>query len=218
MSDPHQLPPDLPAPSDDGACHHLPGLRVPTVTLPASSGGTIDLGCPISGWTVLFCFPRASQPDAPPPPGWERIPGARGCTAELCDARDRHRRLVGLGARVFGISTQTPAAQQEIAMRLRLPFALLSDAEFRLTEALLLPIFTAGGLRLLRRLTLLVRHGVIETVFYPIFPPDRHVAEVIAVLAAREGRAGSLGAARHVIGMPDVALVVGLAHIWYLGC
>jgi hypothetical protein len=35
-----------------------------------------------------------------------------------------------------------------------------------------LPTFTEGGLRLLRRLTLVVRHGVIETVFYPIFPPD----------------------------------------------
>jgi peroxiredoxin (alkyl hydroperoxide reductase subunit C) len=39
-----------------------------------------------------------------------------------------------------------------------------------------LPAFTAGGLRLLRRLTLVVRVGVIETVFYPVFPPDRSAA------------------------------------------
>jgi peroxiredoxin len=187
MSDPSRLPPDLPAPPDDGAGRHLPGLRLPAVTLPASGGGRVDLGRPIPGWTVLFCFPRASQPDAPPPPDWDRVPGARGCTAELCDVRDRHQRLVGLGARVFGISTQTSLVQQEIATRLSLPFRLLSDAEFQLTEALLLPTFIAGGMRLIRRLTLLVRQGVIETVLYPVFPPDRHAAEVIAVLAAREG-------------------------------
>jgi peroxiredoxin len=87
---------------------------------------------------------------------------------------------------VFGISTQTPAAQREVAARLRLPFELLSDESFPLTGALGLPTFTAGGLRLLRRLTLVVRHGVIETVFYPIFPPDRSTAPVIDWLASRQ--------------------------------
>lgn len=188
MNDPRALPPDLPAPSDDGGARHLPGLRLPAVTLPATGGGHVDLGDPNPAWTVLLCFPRASQPDVPPPAGWDLIPGARGCTAELCDARDQHAHLAGLGARVFGVSTQTPGVQQEIATRLILPFALLSDAAFRLTDALRLPSFTAGGSRLLRRLTLLVRRGRIETVFYPIFPPDRHVAEVVAALAAR-GRA-----------------------------
>jgi peroxiredoxin len=135
---------------------------------------------------VLYCFPRASQSDAPPPPDWDRIPGARGCTAQACDFRDHHLRLVALDAVVFGISTQTPAALREVATRLRLPFELLSDESFTLTRALGLPTFTAGGLRLLRRLTLVVRHGVIETVFYPIFPPDRSTSPVIDWLASRQ--------------------------------
>ncbi len=152
---------------------------MPPLQLPATTGGTIDPGRPSSAWTVISCFPRASEAHAPPPPGWDRIPGARGCTAQACDFRDHHQRLVARDAIVFGISTQTPAAQKEVATRLKLPFALLSDAGFGLTAALRLPTFTAGGLRLLRRLTLVVRAGVIETVFYPVFPPGRSAAPVL---------------------------------------
>ena len=186
MDDPRILPPDLPTPPDDGACRHLSGLRMPAVALPGTGGATVDLGRPTAAWAVLYCFPRASQPHAPPPPDWDRIPGARGCTAQACDFRDHHQRLTALGAVVFGISTQTPAAQREVATRLRLPFELLSDEGFPLTRALGLPTFTAGGLRLLRRLTLVVRNGVIETVFYPIFPPDRSTTPVIDWLASRQ--------------------------------
>ena len=100
--------------------------------------------------------------------------------------RDHHQPLIALGAVVFGISTQTPAALQELATRLLLPFELLSDDGFQLTEALRLPTFTAGGPRLLRRQTLVVRHGVIETVFYPIFPPDRSTVQLIEWLANRQ--------------------------------
>ena len=173
-------------PPDDGACRHLPRLRMPAVVLPGTAGGTVDLGRATSAWTVLYCFPRVSQPDSQPPPDWDRIPGARGCTAQACDFRDLHQRLVALGAVVFGISTQTPVALPEVATRLRLPFELLSDEGFLLTRALGLPTFTAGSRRLLRRLTLIVRNGVIETVFYPIFPPDRSTAPVVDWLASRQ--------------------------------
>jgi peroxiredoxin len=186
MDDPRILPPDLPMPPDDGACRHLPGLRMPALALPGTAGGMVDLGRAMPVWIVLYCFPRANQFDAPPPPNWDRIPGARGCTAQACDFRDHHQRLAALGAVVFGISTQTRVVQQEVATRLRLPFELLSDEGFPLTRALGLPTFTAGGLRLLRRLTLIVRHGVIKTVFYPIFPPDRSTAPVIDWLASRQ--------------------------------
>ena len=186
MTDPERLPPDLPVPLDDGACRHLPGLRMPALALPGTGDGTVDLGRATPAWAVFYCFPRASQPGVPPPPDWDRIPGARGCTAQACDFRDHHQRLAALGAVVFGISTQTRAVQQEVATKLHLPFELLSDDGFRLTEALGLPTFAAGGLRLLRRLTLVVRHAVIEAVFYPIFPPDRSTVPVIDWLASRQ--------------------------------
>jgi peroxiredoxin len=81
---------------------------------------------------------------------------------------------------VFGLSTQATAYQREMAERLHLPFAVLSDADFPLTDALGLPTFTVAGQRLIKRLTLVIRGGTIEHVFYPVFPPDRHAAEVIA--------------------------------------
>ncbi len=68
--------------------------------------------------------------------------------------------------------------------RLNLPFAMLADPDFTIDGALELPTFTAGGQRLYSRLTLVVGHGRVEHVFYPIFPPDRHAQQVLAWLRA----------------------------------
>jgi len=84
-----------------------------------------------------------------------------------------------LGAEVFGLSTQTTEYQQEMAQRLHVPFALLSDAEFCFCEALRLPTFETEGMRLIKRLTLVIRKGVIETVFYPVFPPNESAEQVM---------------------------------------
>jgi peroxiredoxin len=108
-----------------------------------------------------------------------RSPGARGCTPQSCSFRDRHRELAGLGAEVYGLSTQTADYQREMAERLHLPFEVLSDAGFAFTDALRLPTFEVDGMRLIKRLTLIVRHGRIEQVFYPVFPPNESAAQVI---------------------------------------
>jgi len=107
------------------------------------------------------------------------IPGARGCTPQTCGFRDHYQELMRLQAEVFGLSTQTTEYQLEMAQRLHLPFEILSDAEFRLCEALRLPTFEVEGVRLLRRLTLIVRGGRIEHVFYPVFPPNESADQVI---------------------------------------
>jgi peroxiredoxin len=88
---------------------------------------------------------------------------------------------------VYGLSTQPTDYQQEAAARLHLPFELLSDADLDLTRALELPTFEVQGMVLLRRLTLVLRDGLVEHVFYPVFPPDRNAAEVIAWLSKRPG-------------------------------
>jgi peroxiredoxin len=62
---------------------------------------------------------------------------------------------------------------------------LLSDSELALTQALHLPTFDVAGQVLLRRFTLLVRDGVIEHVWYPVFPPDRHADDVLSFLLAQ---------------------------------
>ena len=141
---------------------------------------------------VVYAYPRTGWPGAALPPGWDEIPGARGCTPESCGFRDHAGDLADAGAAVVGLSTQSTAYQQEAAERLNLPFPLLSDADLTLTRALELPTFTVdledgSPATLLMRLTLVIREGQIVHAFYPVFPPDRHAERVLEWLR----RAGS---------------------------
>jgi peroxiredoxin len=104
---------------------------------------------------------------------------------QSCGFRDHYAELRSLGVgQVFGLSTQDTAYQREAVARLHLPFPLLSDAAFQLTSALNLPTFEVEGVRLIKRLVLVIDEGVITRVFYPVFPPDQSAAEVLAWLAA----------------------------------
>ncbi|TMD95370.1 MAG: peroxiredoxin [Chloroflexi bacterium] len=173
-----QLPTGLPVPVDDGAAAHLRGRTLPGLRLPATTGGEVDLGA-LRGRTVLYIYPRTGVPGEPLPTGWDSIPGARGCTPETCAFRDHHAELRAAGAAVLGLSAQPPAEQAEAAGRLGLPFPLLSDPELRLAAELGLPTFGVDAMVLYRRLTLVVDDGVIDHVFYPVFPPDGHAVEVL---------------------------------------
>jgi peroxiredoxin len=177
------LPDDLPAPENDGAAEHLPGLAMPAVVLRATDGSSVDLSDLGPGRTVVFAYPLTGRPGVPLPPGWDAIPGARGCTPESCGFRDRFEDLRDAGAAaVYGLSTQDTLYQQELAARLELPYAMLSDAGLVLADRLGLPTFTTSGMTLYRRLTLIVAGGTIEHVLYPVFPPDGAAAEVLAWL------------------------------------
>jgi peroxiredoxin len=178
----YELPADLPVPVDDGLCDHLPGMVLPSVPLRSTSGRTVDLAH-LPGTTVVYCYPRTGRPDQGPPPAWDSIPGARGCTPQSCAFRDHHAELRALGAEVFGLSTQTTEYQQEAAERLHLPFELLSDVDLAFASALRLPTFAADSMTLIKRLTLIIRAGRIVKVFYPVFPPDKNAEEVIAWLS-----------------------------------
>ena len=187
--DPRRLPEDLPVPVDDGAAAHLPGAAMPAIELAATGGGALRVDRVPAGFSrlVLYAYPRTGRPDQPLPDGWDLIPGARGCTPEACGFRDHAADLAAAGAAVAGVSTQDAAYQAEAAARLGLGFPLLSDAGLRLTRALRLPTFEVAGLTLTRRLTLIVGGGAVEHVFYPVFPPDGHAAEVLAWLRAHPG-------------------------------
>jgi peroxiredoxin len=182
----YTIPDGLPLPIDDGACDHLPGMQLPSLPLNSTDGEKVDLaGLP--GRTVLYIYPRTGRPDLPPSAEWDAIPGARGCTPQSCGFRDHHQELRSRGARVFGLSTQTTDYQLEAAERLHLPFALLSDNNLELTRALRLPTFDfepygSESAVHLKRMALVIRDGRIEKVFYPVFPPDRNAADVLAWL------------------------------------
>jgi peroxiredoxin len=175
----------IPAPTDDGAASHLLGLRWPAIALPATDGRMVDVSA-LQGVTVVYAYPMTGRPGIPLPEGWDMLPGARGCTPQSCAFRDHFAELQQLGVRhLFGLSTQATDYQAEAAQRLHLPFALLSDAEFRLAEMLGLPAFETAGMRLLKRLTLIVCDGDITETFYPVFPPDQNAEQVKAWLRSR---------------------------------
>jgi peroxiredoxin len=176
------LPANLPRPKDDGRARHLKGRAIPDIALPSTANRQVNLSKITAPRTVVYCYPMTGQPGKPLPQGWDDIPGARGCTPETCGFRDHHKDLAKLQAEVFGVSTQDTPYQQEMVHRLEVPFEVLSDAKLAFTRALDLPTFTVEGMTLLKRLTLIVKNGRIEHVFYPVFPPDKHAEEVIAWL------------------------------------
>jgi peroxiredoxin len=177
----YELPKDLPIPLDDGACDHLPGMQLPSIPLMSTMGRVVDLA-KISGRTVVYCYPRTGRLDKDPPQGWNEIPGARGCTPQSCAFRDHYQEVRMLGAEVFGLSTQDSNYQKEAVERLHLPFPLLSDENLIFTKAVNLPTFEVEAMTLIKRLTLIIRNGFVEHVFYPVFPPDKNADEVIGWL------------------------------------
>src|SRR4051812_49632496 len=141
------LPPDLPAPVDDGAADHLAGLSVPAVRLPSTHGGEVDLARAAAGpgQLVVYVYPRTGTPGEPLPEGWDEIPGARGCTPQSCAFRDHVSEFTALGATLLGVSAQSADDQAEFAARESIPYPLLSDEGLALARELRLPTFEAGG-------------------------------------------------------------------------
>jgi peroxiredoxin len=179
-SDPYALPEALPAPQDDGAAEHLADAELPDLELP-SSRGTVN----VRDFEVLYVYPRTGRPGRPMLPGWDEIPGARGCTPQSCAFRDHAAELAALGVRVAGLSAQSIDDQREFAERNQMPFPIISDEWLDLARVLVLPTFEVEGLTLYKRLTLIAKESRVLKVFYPVFPPDRNAENVIAWLRAR---------------------------------
>jgi peroxiredoxin len=175
----------IPAPQDDGGGTHLLRARVPDVALPSTTGVPVSLA-QLKGRVVVFAYPRTGTPaQTGLVDDWDLIPGARGCTPQTCAFRDANADLRAAGAtQVFGLSVQDTAYQQEMASRLHVPFPILSDAGLRLALAMRLPTMTVADVVLIKRLALVIDDGQITAVFYPVFPPDRNAADVLAWLRA----------------------------------
>jgi peroxiredoxin len=183
-SDPYTLPPNLPVPEDDGAAVHLRGAMLPQLTL-ESTHGPQSLRALSMGLLVLYVYPRAGRPGVPTLPGWDDIPGARGCTPQSLGFREAYPRFRELGAEVAGLSAQTLDDQREFSERNTIPYPILADPDLRLGAALRLPTFDVEGVTLYKRLSLVVEACAIAKVFYPVFPPDENAGAVLGWLEAR---------------------------------
>lgn len=179
----YQVPTGLPIPLDDGATDHLVGLEVPRLVLD-SSDGPVDFAAFAAELAVLYVYPATGVLGRPSPDGWDAIPGARGCTPQSCAFRDHAGDFAELGARVAGLSAQPLEQQIEFARREHMPFPVISDPRLELGEAIGLPTFEFAGVTLYKRVTLVFEAGRVTHLFYPVFPPDRNAAEVLAWLRA----------------------------------
>ena len=182
--DPYVLPDGLPVPVDDGAADHLPGRRVPPLVL-ESSAGPVDLAELCAGLGVLYVYPRAGQAGGAAAAGLERDPGrARLHAPVLRLSRPRRRAARASAPRSPASRRRAWPTRSSSPSGTAMPFPVISDPELRLRDALDLPTFHTAGLELYKRLAIVARSGVIEKVFYPVFPPDRNAADVVAWLAA----------------------------------
>jgi peroxiredoxin len=167
---------------DDGGARHLKrGRRLPDIALPTTSGRSVSFAR-LPGRAVVACYPWTGSPGLANPPNWDDIPGAHGSTPQLEGLRDLHAGFVQIGAALFALSAQSTDYQSEMAARLGLSFEIVSDEAFALQQALALPTFETGGVRYLKRLTLAIRDGRIERVYYPVHAPAAHAREVCAWL------------------------------------
>ena len=176
------LPKNLPKPKDDGACNHLTNKQIPDISLPNQDGNLLKLKRSDTFRLIIYCYPMTGHPNRPLPKNWNTIPGARGCTPETCSFRDAHDEIVKLNAVPIGLSTQSVKEINEMVRRLVVPFDVLSDNNLKFSKAMNLPIFKIKNSYFIKRLTLVIQQSIIKKVFYPIFPPDLHINEVLSWL------------------------------------
>jgi peroxiredoxin len=168
-------------PDDGGARHLQRGRRMPDIELLTTAGRRVSLAR-LAGRTIVYCYPWTGRPGAPNPPAWDDIPGAHGSTPQAEGFRNLYDGFRQVGADVLGLSTQSTDYQRELVGRLGLPFEMVSDEGFDLARALSLPTFATGGVTYLKRLTIAIKDGRIERVYYPITLPAAHAREVCAWL------------------------------------
>ena len=117
------------------------------------------------------------------PDEWDAIPGARGWIPQ---AGDEVGELHKLGVKIiFGVSTQDAPYQQELKLRVHLPYELLSDADLKSTETLRLPTSKSQGKKPVKRLALAVENGQIIKAWCLVFDPYVNTKEVTAWLPTK---------------------------------
>ncbi len=170
---------DIQVPEDDGGCNHLANLILPEISLPNQDGNDLRLNRTDTFRIILYFFPMTGRPDRSLPIDWNLIPGAKGCTSQTCSFRDKYDEIISLNSVPIGVSTQSIEDLKEMTTRLSVPFDILSDADLKLKNLLNLPTFSIKEKIYIKRLTLVIEKNLIKKVFYPIFPPENHINELI---------------------------------------
>ena len=175
----NNLSTNLSEPKQDGACDHLLNYTIPNIALPNQDNNLLKLNRSDTFRLVIFCYPMTGQPNSPLPNNWDSIPGASGCTVQNCSFRDNYDNLIIANALPIGISTQTTRDIKEMTIRLQIPYDVVSDQDLAFSKAINLPIFSIENKIYLKRVTLIIEKSIIKKVFYPVFPVNNHIDEVL---------------------------------------
>ena len=175
----NDLPTNLQEPKNNDIYNLLVNSTIPEILLPNQDDNLLKLYRHDTFRIVLFCYPMTGHPDQPLPKNWDIIPGAKGCTAQHCSFRDNYDNLIKLNALPIGVSTQSIADIKEMTIRLQIPYDVLSDRELILSSKINLENFSIGKRKFYKRATLIIEKTVIKKFFYPIFPANKHIFEVL---------------------------------------
>ena len=173
------LPKDLPMPINDGKCNHLVNKTISEISLPNQDGNLLKLNRTDTFRLIIYCYPMTGHPDKSLPKNWDSIPGARGCTPQTCSFRDSYDDFIKLNSIPIGLSTQSIEDIKEMTIRLSIPYDVVSDQKMTFIKLMNLPTFIIDNKTYIKRITMIVEKSIIKHVFYPIFPPDLHVKDVI---------------------------------------
>lgn len=106
-----------------------------------------------------------------------------GCTVEACEFRDSLPRFEG--ARVIGVSPDSPRSHQKFVAKFQLPFTLLADVDKTLAEACGVwvekSMYGKKYMGVARTTFLVDERGIVELVWRQV-KPQGHAAEVLGAL------------------------------------
>lgn len=139
------------------------GDRLPVFQATLQDGATFDSTVEVGGAPLVFFFyPKDHTPL---------------CTQEACAFRDAYEQFLAAGARVVGVSGDSPERHRSFAERHRLPFPIISDRGNALRKAFGVPK-TLGFLP--GRVTYVVdRGGIVRLVFNAQLAADDHVQRAL---------------------------------------
>ena len=178
MDDLSKLPDNLPQPKDDWVAAHLLGMKLSSITLSATKEESLDFSKINSQYVVLYFFPMMST-GKEMPKGWNDIPGARGCTPQNITINEHMDDLQKYDAIAIGVSSQPIEELQKISFQRGFLQELASDNDLKFQKMLDIPTFDVEDKTMYKRLTLIIEKSEIIKVFYPVFPPDKHIFEIL---------------------------------------
>jgi thioredoxin-dependent peroxiredoxin len=150
------------------------GTKAPDFTLAADDGTKVKLSAFRGQPVVLYFYPKDDTP---------------GCTKEACSFRDRKTELAKLGAKVLGISADTPESHGKFRDKFKLNFPLLADVDHKVAERYGAwrekNMYGKKSLGIQRSTFLIDREGKIAKVWKSV-KVDGHDQQVLDALAAIE--------------------------------